>query len=371
MIDRRVMLAGAGTAALCAWRGAAAADVPSPEALRRLTLKEHAHRRGMSFGAMVTLPMLERSAALRALVAGQTDMVVPGLELKWGMVEKVRGRPDWRDAERIAAFARAHRHALRGHTAFWYRNIPRWTTPLLQRPDAAGLILERVRSTVAAWKGRIVEWDVVNEAIEPRDGLPGGMRRAPFGHATDAGWIAECFHAAREADPAARLCYNDFGLEYDFAWEADRRRAVLALLAELKRRGAPIDGLGLQSHVRDGPPFDARIYRAFLADASAMGLRLRLTEFDVGIRTPSADPAETDRRIADHARAILDVAFDERAMTGMLCWGLVDGDSQARAEARQKGATGIDQRPLPFDDDLRPKPLWDAIARALDGAPAR
>jgi len=32
---------------------------------------------------------------------------------------------------------------------------------------------------------------------------------------------------------------------------------------------------------------------------------------------------------------------------------------------------GQPQRPLPFDSQLRRKPLWEAIARAYDGAPKR
>ncbi len=371
MINRRTLIGGAcGAVALGGLTAASGLMRPPPPPVKPDGLRRHAARRGMSFGCMVFAPQIGVDEALMKAVVAEADTLVPGIELKWGVTEKKRGRPDYSGADTIAAFAAGHGLRLRGHAGFWYRNIPGWSVSLLTGPDASSLIVARVGEVVRRYRGRVFEWDVVNEAIEPTDNLPNGMRRAPFLHATDYGWIADCFHAAHEADPTARLFYNEYSLENDIKRDADRRAAVLALLTELKRRGAPIHGLGLQTHLGVGQRFSAPVYRTFLREVAALGIGMRITEFDVNSQGPD-DIAARDQAVADQAARVLETAFDEKAMQGMLCWGLSDGYAGLGPKAPVFGPTRIVQRGLPLDADLQRKPLWATIARAFDGAPAR
>lgn len=346
----------------------AARHFATPEA-KAQGLRWRARRRGMSFGSMMLAT--QTAGPLASVIQQECDIVVPGIEMKWGETEKRRGKPDYARADQIVDFAHRSGIEVRGHAGFWYRNIPGWSRPLLQEPGADALIVARVGDIVRHFRGKVAEWDVVNEAVQPGDGLPWAMRRAPFGKATDPGWIADCFHAARDADPKTLLAYNDYGLENAVPDDESRRRATLGLLEELKRRNAPVQVMGLQTHIGVGQRFDADVYRRFLADVAAMGMKLRITEFDINDRRAPTDPAARDQAVADRALQLLEVAFAEPAMLGMMTWGLSDADSQFQGQPAMAREDGQPQRPLPFDSQLRRKPLWEAIARAYDGAPKR
>lgn len=371
-LDRRTAILGAaGLIGVAATAGLLTPAAPVPP-IAPYGLRCHAARRGMSFGCEITSAQVAAGGAAMAAVVAEADMVVPSVEMKWGVTEQVEGRPDYSVAETVAAFAKAHGLRLRGHAGFWYLNLPNWARPELAGPGAEALILARVTDVVGHFKGRVFEWDVVNEAIEPRDNQAGALRLAPFGRPVGAGYIADCFHAAHDADPAAWLFYNDFGVEYDTELEDQRRAGVIGLLRELKRHRAPVHGLGLQSHIGVGRRFNAAKYRAFLAEVAALGLKIRITEFDVADNMAPADIASRDAAVANEARRFLDTAFDERAVEGLLCWGLSDRDSWLRQQHPVRvPADRYPERPLPLDDELRRKPLWQAIATAFDAAPSR
>lgn len=53
-----------------------------------------------------------------------------------------------------------------------------------------------------------------------------------------------------------------------------------------------------------------------------------------------------------------------------LCWGLADPYSWLQEELPAR-ADGLPRRPLPYDAQLRPRPLRSAIAEALRAMPAR
>jgi endo-1,4-beta-xylanase len=52
-----------------------------------------------------------------------------------------------------------------------------------------------------------------------------------------------------------------------------------------------------------------------------------------------------------------------------LCWGMVDKFSWLQNFSKRADETP--QRPTPYDDNYRPKPLRDAIAAAFESAPKR
>lgn len=334
-----------------------------------LGLKDRAARRGLVFGAAVNAHDLRRSAALRAALQRDCAIITPENEMKWGYVEKRRGYPDYRDAQAIANFAAKQGLKLRGHAAMWYSNIPNWVKEAISGEQGHDIMLRRVEAVVSHFRGRVVEWDVVNEAIEPRDGLADGMRRWPEFAKGDPAYIVDCFHAARAADPDAVLVYNDWGFEYNWPVFEQRRKSVLILLEKLVSAGAPIDQFGIQCHCKIGNDFDERVYADFLAEAAALGLKLSLTELDIS-DIPETGPIETrDQRVADHARMILSVAFDQPAVVKLMTWGLSDMTSWLNAQMPRPDGTL--QRALPLDEAMKRKPLWYAIAECLDAAPER
>lgn len=332
-------------------------------------LRERAARRGLTFGCMVRGQRLKEQPELAAAIVREAAMVVPGIEMKWGENQRKRGPADYAAADGIARFAQDNGLALRGHTALWYRNIPKWAAAEFHTPKADALMRARVKDIVGHFRRRVVEWDVVNEAIEPKDGRADFLRIAPFARDPSDAYIEDAFHVAKDADPSARLFYNDYGVEYDRRGSDDRRSGVLRLLTDLKRRDVPVHGLGIQAHLIAGFKFNERTFRDFLAEVAALGLHVSITELDVSDVLLPSDVHVRDREAADHMRAFLDVTLDEPAVKTIVCWGLSDAATWLNSFAPRRD--DLAQRPLPLDAGFARKPMWHAMAAAFDAAPSR
>ena len=288
--------------------------------------------------------------------------------MKWGAVEHVQGKPDYRAADGIVAFARSRNMAIRGHTAIWGTNLPPWLGNAMRVGDPQALLKERVQSVMSRYAGSILHWDVVNEAIEPLHNRPDGLRKNLFLDAIGPDYIAQAFRAAREADPKAKLYYNDYGVEYDHPKQEPRRRAILALLRRLVSEGVPIDGFGIQSHLLLSARFNDNIFSSYLQEVSDLGLEIMLTELDVNDSSVMDIPLLRTRMAAAHASQYLQVAFSNPAVKGALTWGISSSLSALNegAMARKDGSPTCG---LPLDLQYRRTPVWDAIADAFDKAP--
>lgn len=368
---RRDFLIGAGALAACS---------PLPpgvaQSISREGLAAHARRTGRYFGAAVKSRLLREDAAFRAAIVRECDMLVEEYELKRGTTEPKRGQYDFSGADQIIDFAAQHGMRARGHALVWYAANPPWLEPALK---AAGdrereeLMASYIDVAMRRYAGRIAEWDVVNEALEPNQGRADGMRMdSMWMQAMGEHYIDAAFHLARETDGKATLFLTDFGLEHDSPRCERRRTAMLKLLDRLMARGVPIDAIGIQGHLKPfKEPFDDRRFAAFLQTLSGYGLGLSITEFDIADRGGPPNPAKRDQEVAAVAKAFLDVALDNPAMGSILCWGLSDRYSWLSNFPEYKWPDGQLSRGLPLDAGMTRKPLWDAIAAAFDAAPPR
>jgi endo-1,4-beta-xylanase len=221
--------------------------------------------------------------------------------------------------------------------------------------------------------GRVYSWNVVNEAIRPEDGRADGLRTTPLLRKIGPQYLEMAFVTARAADPRAILLYNDYGLETASPTHEARRTALLHVLDTLQRRGAPIDGVGLQSHLYPTATLDEPRYRRFLQNIAARGLKLIVTELDVLETETVGSVSVRDQMVADCYARFLSVALDERAVSALVVWGLADGFSWQNAPSRTqfRRPDGVPARPLPFDAEFRPKLALRAIRGALESAPRR
>jgi endo-1,4-beta-xylanase len=363
-LSRRAFLAAAGLAACAPLAEPVSDEQPGLDAL--------AKEKGLRFGAALQLRHLS-DHAYATLVRRETGVIVGENAQKWHVIAR-DATPDYTEADALAAFADVNGLRLRGHTLLWYAHVPDWWDAIADRRAAERAVLDHIAESVGRYRGRIASWDVVNEAIEVADGRNDGLRRAVFLDRFGDGYLMRAFAAARAVDPACQLVYNDYGFEYATPWHEQRRRALLGLLARFRRERAPVDAVGLQSHLVAGQDFDAAIWRRFLADIAAMKYRIIVTELDVTDAALPGDITARDGAVADEYRRYLDATLDERAVEAVLSWGLSDRWSWLRGPSAlpsQRRKDGMQPRPLPFDDALRRKPAWTAIARAFAAAPAR
>jgi endo-1,4-beta-xylanase len=176
-------------------------------------------------------------------------------------------------------------------------------------------------------------------------------------------------------DPAARLVYNEFDIEMELPDQLEKRRVLFDLIDGFKKRGTPLDAVGLQSHlfIADMARFDEKAFSGFLDELAARGLQIMLTELDCVDKGAPSDIAARDAAVAAVYRRYLDVALAHRAVTTVITWGVSDRMSWivSVGDPRTKREDGLRPRPLPFDADCRPKPVYTAMAEALRSAPQR
>ncbi len=212
------------------------------------SLKAHAAARGLLTGCAVDAAVLRSDEAYRNLLAEQYNIVVAE-----GGLRPTADTYAFDEADELVAFAETHGMKVRGHNFVWHESIPKWFEMTVTKENARKFLTDHIMAVGGRYKGRIHSWDVVNEAIQIKDGHPDGLRTSsPWMERLGPEYIDIAFRTARQADPRALLTYNDYGIEYDNEEEERKRAAVLGLLRRMKAAGTPIDALGIQSHIKAG-----------------------------------------------------------------------------------------------------------------------
>ncbi len=299
-------------------------------------------------GAAVNTVMLDSGDPryVRTLLTHYAS-VTPEYEMEMSQLEPARGRFDFARADRIVAFAARHGLPVRGHTLVWDEMIPAWLTHSQpSRAQLIGILHRYIRTVVSHYRGRVGEWDVVNEPLT----RSGGLRQSLWERVIGPGYIALAFRFAHRADPHAALFLNEYGAE----WRDAKERALHRLIARLRAAHVPVTGVGFQAHLRlDAHPPQAEL-TGVLRSFAALGVRLEVTELDVD----AAGPAPLSQRLAAEAaiyRAVAGACRAVRACSRVTTWGITDAASWL----------GASERGLPFDAGYRAKPAWRALRAGL------
>lgn len=332
-----------------------------------------AAHRPRAFGAAVRAEQIFGDAAFAAIVTQNCAFITPEIELNWNKVEPREGELDFYQADQIADFASLHGKRMGGHILLWHLGIPDWAVPGLAAPNGWNLVRRYIASVMPRYSAVTDYWEVVNEPLLMGYRMD-GLRPTPYLSAFGPTYIDRAFREARLFAPHARLSINEFGLEYTYRDEHDRRYHFLRLLERLKKANVPIDGVGLQSHLdlRKNAAFDPAVVADFLHEIAGMGLEIRVTELDVKEYDYGASREVRDMAVADAARRYLDVVMACPAVTQICCWGLSDRfswltvtpEDLARGHWPDGQGPGFN-RGLPFDSDMLPKPFWHILQQEL------
>jgi endo-1,4-beta-xylanase len=376
-LTRRSALAGLAAMPLVA--GARPAFAAEGPAVPAPSLNALAARKGRRFGSCIGG---RRGGGIdnpdyAALVAGECGVIVPENELKWQATRPAPDKFDFAKMDAIVAWAQAHGLAIRGHTLFWDRpeRFPKWLADydFGANPgrEAERLLTTHIRTVTERYRGTIHSYDVINEAVNEGTGAL-RVNNVTQAMGSPEALLDLAFHTAREQVPQGELVYNDF-----MGWEPGFRRhcaGVLRLLEGFRKRGTPVDALGVQSHIEmfsldpasGVGPYLENEWRRFLDEVVGMGYKLLITEFDVKDKAlPGAIPLR-DERVADFARRYFDVMLDYDELGDVLAWGMVDRFSWLQGFSPR--ADKLEVRGTPYADDYTPKPLRAALARAFASA---
>jgi endo-1,4-beta-xylanase len=380
---RRVLATGLAAGAGLAMGGfatpAAMAKAPAASPIftngRERCLKDIARERGIVYGAAVMVSQLLPQDPFTWLLKREVAAIVPENEMKWSEMIDDRGHIHYSAADRLVEFARANHMVIRGHNLLWFWRTPKFFLKIADRKAARAAMLLRIADLAGRYRGRIDSWDVVNEPVNPSAGRPDDLRPDVFLDEVGPDYLDLAYHAAREADPAARLVLNDYDVEYDTPEMDQKRAAVLRVLERMRKAGTPIDALGVEAHLSvNRHPFSAPKLRNFLVEVAQLGLEIQITELDCSDALAPADIAARDLLVADEYRRFLEVALDEPAVKMVVTWGLSDRHSwivRHEDNEEKQRHDGMVERPLPFDRDLEPKLAWTALANCLAQAPVR
>lgn len=334
------------------------------------TLREAGAKKNLLVGTAVSYSQLQRPDFTR-LLAEQASIVVSENDMKWGPLRPTPDTFDFKRADALVAFAQQHNQKVRGHNLCWHQQLPKWFNTVATRQNAADLLKRHIQTVVTRYAGKIQSWDVVNEAIHLEDGRPDGLRNSPWLQMIGRSYIEIAFRTARAYDPDAILTYNDYDLAQDTPANEAKRKAVLQLLTTLKDQDVPVQALGIQSHLTANPSGDYEWggFDRFVAEVERLGLQLFITELDVNDRALPGSVAERDSGVAHLYRSYLDAALRHPSFKDLLTWGLTDQDTWLNGFRRR--SDGLPQRPLPFDGDLRPTPVFNAMLDSISAAPVR
>lgn len=284
-------------------------------------------------------------------------------DMKWRLLEKTEGQPDYTTADALVAWAKEHDTAVRGHCLLWYKSLPSWLpAKVTDKQTALDVIDSHIKETMTHFGGDIYAWDVVNEALKntvTQDQLERGeiwrtgtSEVVSTASNTAIDWYELCGEdfikqAFRSADETRKelglenidLYYNDYSLNNPY-----KREACVRLVKMLQREGIAIDGVGMQAHYR--LPNYTKDKQKFLKDFedsvkafTELGVDVQITELDICVYASKDDKQEFDRlplevesAQAEMFGAIFDICrkyatpWKEGAgrVSGVTTWGVAD-----------------------------------------------
>ncbi|MFF4716451.1 endo-1,4-beta-xylanase [Streptomyces eurythermus] len=299
------------------------------------TLGAAAAQSGRYFGTAIASGRLGDSA-YTSIANREFNMVTAENEMKIDATEPQRGQFNFSAGDRVYNWAVQNGKKVRGHTLAWHSQQPGWMQSLSGSTLRQAMI-DHINGVMSHYKGKIAQWDVVNEAFA--DDGSGGRRDSNL-QRTGNDWIEVAFRTARAADPAAKLCYNDYNIEN---WTWAKTQGVYNMVRDFKQRGVPIDCVGFQSHFNSGSPYNSN-FRTTLQSFAALGVDVAITELDI-----QGASSTTYANVTNDCLAV------SRCL-GITVWGVRDSDSWRSSDT-----------PLLFNNDGSKKPAYTAVLNALNG----
>jgi endo-1,4-beta-xylanase len=328
------------------------------------SLRAHGKAHGIYVGCAVSAPALVGNPAYAALIAEQCSIVVAENAMKWGPISPAPGKYDFHEADALMDFAQKNGQKVRGHNLIWHEELPTWFPGPINKTNARQAMIDHIQTEMQHFAGRIQAWDVVNEGIDPKDGLPNGLRKTPWLELVGDDYIDLAYKTARQADPKALLTYNDYDIEYPD--QEKKRDAVLRMVRRMKATGVPIDAVGVQSHLKADLAPPGKELQNFVREMAKMNLQVFVTELDVVDRKVPGTVRDRDAVVAKVYRDYLTMMLAEPNVKAVLTWGITDRYTWLNGQKEDKRVDGKQLRPLPFDQNLQPTAAFYAERDAID-----
>ena len=323
-----------------------------------------------------------------ALLLGEFNCLTAENSMKMQYVQPEEGVFNFKSSDALLHIADKAGMEVVGHALVWHHQVPHWIFKDSEgNPVSRKVLIQRMKDhifeVVGRYKGKIKYWDVVNEAVDLRyeNGQQVAFyRESPWYTIIGEDYIELAYRFAHEADPDALLLYNDYSMT-----DLVKTQFVADMVSELKGKGIPIHGIGMQGHWHLEWP-SSRNLRKAIDILSAVNVKLSISELDLRVlphpketemgadirlnveRLNELDPYTNgipEKMLKKQAKkyASLFKVFLENSdvIERVSFWGVVDHHSWLR-DWPVKGRTVY---PALFDRDYSPKPAYFAIRKLI------
>jgi len=243
------------------------------------------------------------------------NWLVDTYRMKWKPMEPEQGHTDTVIPDKMIGWATANGKTVRGHALLWAKehNNPAWVQDLYGEEMVAA-INNRVTFAVQHFDGQVPHWDVINEMVDQ------GFESHTFymNHTGDPLIRVKTFQLAKSLSPNTLFFVNDYGIILD---KYGRFSMFQQQVRDLLAGGAPIDALGLQSHIGGSDMVDVVQIKYHVDQLwQEFHLPIWVTEFDWN--------AHNDVDMGDHSfhaqqlENFYRLMFSHEAVQGILCWNL-------------------------------------------------
>lgn len=315
-------------------------------------------RRGMTVGAAAAIgPLAADQRYQQLMLGGNFGSITPENALKWQFIEPEANVFDFNEMDGLLNLASQNSIQIHGHTLVFGEANPYWVNQLAKTSDnsktkASAALQNHIQKVVSHYKGLIKTWDLINEPLADYGSFSEDqpLRQHIWQQLLGPDYLAIAVDAARQADPAAELYINEFGLEDD----GPRWQAMLNLIDNLERTGHKIDGIGFQAHIINPDDIvDIDQLSGHFEQLAKRGLKVRVSELEVN--------AELSTKIqSSQFAAIFRTCLKASNCQSVTTWGATDKYNYFLNQNRVEMG-----RSLLWDAKLNPRPALSAVKHAL------
>jgi len=263
-------------------------------------------RHKFGFGTAVHSKYFLENERYREVLLNLFNEATVEYELNWPQFEGTK------DKERLLQlFDSLEHHNIKttGHILIWpsFKWCPSYLKALSNNPDSLRTVIgKRIDDVTLFTRGRVVDWNVLNEAYYEHD------LQDILGNEVVVDW----FKRARHNDPGARLYINDYDILSSNGTNVDHQNAYFELIQYIDSLGGNIDMIGLQGHFPTELTPIPRIY-SIIDRFASLGKKIKITEHDIDFNQEEVQ--------ADYTRDFLTITFSHPSVTAFHVWGFWEG----------------------------------------------
>jgi Beta-1,4-xylanase len=234
-----------------------------------------------------------------------------------------------------------------------------------------GFIEKHIRTVVERYKGKVDQWSVANEVMQPWNDASFLYNRFGPGNLK---WLELAFRTAHEVDPEATLILNDTVIEFLTTpprWRSHYVDIFYELFRNFNQKGASIDAVGFQMHLyaedyTDQQKLDAAIqsFKKNVQRFRELGAEVIITEWDVRLGALKNYPSEERALLQARIYGRFLRAAIESGITDVTFFSVNDEDSWLENPNFSGSMADINNDPCLFSNK-KPKFSYYAVLRTL------